>query len=174
YLNPDATRVCQNCGYALPLSVATEQVFDIPHGVETPAKRGMTGPQKEALLVGAALLTIVIIGVFALASYSPSGTATAPTPPPPPPPPTTTLIHGVIYGQGILPSQNPYQIRFTDLDTYVDYTASRANDGSYSISLSTGAFFAVYCDFVPGGAPSIASPSPFSPSGSDESQDFSC
>ncbi len=79
YLNPQSAKFCQQCGEPLASPLTTEQVSETPLTAEAPTKRGMTGVEK-AVLVGAILVIILVIGVFASMSYSPS--RTAPTPPP--------------------------------------------------------------------------------------------
>ncbi len=79
YLNPDNAKFCQQCGEPLASPLTTEQVSETPLTAEAPTKRGMTGVEK-AVLVGAVLVMILVVGVFASMSYNPSRTAPNPTP----------------------------------------------------------------------------------------------
>jgi hypothetical protein len=77
YLNPTNTKLCQQCDSALASPITIEQV-SIPVAAESPAKRGITGTQREAIAVGVVLLIVIIVGVFALMSNTPSRHAPAP------------------------------------------------------------------------------------------------
>jgi len=177
-MNPDNAKLCQQCG-SLLFPPSTEQGAGISTPTDVPEKTGMTGTQKEVIIVGVLLFIVVIIGVFALTSYAPSSTTSPPTPPPPTP--TMTFVHGMVYGENPVSSQTaPYQIVFVDLDSNAEYVAKTTGYrgysityGNYSISLKTGALFAAYCD-IQGYQPYSALESPFSPSGSIEVQDFTC
>jgi hypothetical protein len=80
YFNPDNANLCQQCG-SLLIPPLCEQVSGTPVDVETPAKRGLTGTQNEAIIAGVVFLIVIVIGVFALMSYNPSPTAPAPRSP---------------------------------------------------------------------------------------------
>lgn len=100
YQNPEGTKFCQQCGYPLippaPIPLAQtahpEPVPQMPTFTEEELgpKKGLTHFEKWAL-VGSVLVIILIIGVFASMSYSPSRTA----PVAPPTPAYTPSWHAV-------------------------------------------------------------------------------
>ncbi len=76
YINPDGAKFCQNCASPLASPVVAQPLAETPISPTAP-KKGLTSIEK-GVLVGAILVIVLIVGVFASMSNTP--TRTAPTP----------------------------------------------------------------------------------------------